>query len=122
MIVNRDSSEFKTVESSDLGWKLSGKTVDDHQSIPSWTASNAFLSEQNMPVATVVYVLEPVNECTKTVLFVTFIIRASLVDPPIRVPPFGPGCQYNQRCYGYRCSNIYYIPSHLFCDGFYIRN
>ena len=30
----------------------------------------------------VVYVLEPVNECTKTVLFVTFIIRASLVDPP----------------------------------------
>ena len=24
----------------------------------------------------VVYVLEPVNECTKTVLFVTFIIRA----------------------------------------------
>ena len=31
---------------------------------------------------TVVYVLEPVNECTKTVLFVTFIIRASLVDPP----------------------------------------
>ena len=32
------------------------------------------------------YVLEPVNECTKTVLFVTFIIRASLVDPP---PPSG---------------------------------
>ena len=35
----------------------------------------------------VVYVLEPVNECTKTVLFVTFIIRASLVDPP--PPPSG---------------------------------
>ena len=28
-------------------------------------------------VCGVVYVLEPVNECTKTVLFVTFIIRAS---------------------------------------------
>ena len=38
------------------------------------------------PVQYVVYVLEPVNECTKTVLFVTFIIRASLVDPP---PPSG---------------------------------
>ena len=55
MTVNRDSSEFKTAESNDLGWKLSRKTVDDHQSIPSWTASNAFLSEQNLPVATTCY-------------------------------------------------------------------
>ena len=55
MTVNRDSSEFKTAESSDLAWKVSRKTVDDHQSIPSWTASNAFLSEQNLPVATTCY-------------------------------------------------------------------
>ena len=55
MTVNRDSSEFKTAESSDLVWKVSRKTVDDHLSIPSWTASNAFLSEQNMPVATTCY-------------------------------------------------------------------
>ena len=32
-----------------------GENVDDHQSIPSWTASNAFLSEQNLPVATTCY-------------------------------------------------------------------
>ena len=30
----------------------------------------------------VVYVLEPVDECTKTVLSVYFINRASQVDPP----------------------------------------
>ena len=36
------------------------------------------------------YVLEPVNECTKTVLFVTFIIRASLVDPPSGYSRLGP--------------------------------
>ena len=55
MTVNRHSSEFKTAESSDLAWKVSRKTVDDHQSIPSWTSSNAFLSEQNLPVATTCY-------------------------------------------------------------------
>ena len=55
MTVNRDSSEFKTAESSDLTWKVSRKTVDDHQRIPSWTASNGFLSEQNLPVATTCY-------------------------------------------------------------------
>ena len=53
--VNRDSSEFKTTECGDLAWKVSQKSVDDHQSIPSWTASNAFLSEQNLPVATTCY-------------------------------------------------------------------
>ena len=36
------------------------------------------------------YVLEPVNECTKTVLFVTFIIRASPVDPPSGYSRLGP--------------------------------
>ena len=55
MTVNRDSSEFKTVESSDLVWKVSRKAEGDHQSIPSWTASNAFLSEQNLPVTTTCY-------------------------------------------------------------------
>ena len=43
-----------------------------------------------MNVVNAVYVLEPVNECTKTVLFVTFIIRASLVDPPSRYSRLGP--------------------------------
>ena len=37
----------------------------------------------------------------KTVQYVTFINRASPVDRPIRVLPFGPGYLYNQRCYGY---------------------
>ena len=55
MTVNRDSLEFKTAESSDLAWKVSRKTVDDHQSIPSWSSSNAFLPEQNLPVATTCY-------------------------------------------------------------------
>ena len=55
MTVNRDSSEFKTAESSDLVWKVSRKTVDDHLSIPSWTASNTFLAEQNLPVANTCY-------------------------------------------------------------------
>ena len=55
MTVNRDISEFKTAESSDLAWKVSRTTVDDHQSIPSWTSSNVFLSEQNLPVATTCY-------------------------------------------------------------------
>ncbi len=55
MTVNRHSSELKTTESSDLAWKVSRKAVDDHQSISSWTASNAFLSEQNLPVATTRY-------------------------------------------------------------------
>ena len=41
-------------------------------------------------VAPVVYVLEPVNECTKTVLFVSFIIRAFLVDPPSGYSRLGP--------------------------------
>ena len=31
------------------------ENVDDRQSIPSWMASNAFLSEQNLPVATTCY-------------------------------------------------------------------
>ena len=50
--VDRDSSDFKTAESSDLALDVSWKTVADLPSIPSWSGSNAFLSEQNMPVAT----------------------------------------------------------------------
>ena len=38
----------------------------------------------------------------KTVQYVSFINRASPVDPPIRVLPFGPGSLYNQRC----CGNV----------------
>ena len=52
MTVDRDSPEFKTAEYSDLALKVSRKTVDDHQSIPSWTASNAL----NLPVATTCYI------------------------------------------------------------------
>ena len=37
---------------------------------------------ESMTVRSVTYVLEPVNECTKTVLFATFSNRASPVDPP----------------------------------------
>ena len=52
LTVDRENSDAKTAESSDLVWKVSRKTVAVLQSIPSWSGSNAFLSEQNMPVAT----------------------------------------------------------------------
>ena len=77
MIVNRDSLEFKTVESSDLAWKVYRKTVNDNQSIPSWTASNAFLSEQNLPVATTCYL--PFIRATPTDLTTIYTILLRLV-------------------------------------------
>ena len=77
MTVNRDSSEFKTAESSDLAWKVSQKTVEDHQSIPSWTSSNAFLSEQNLPVATTCYL--PFIRAPPTDLTTIYTILLTLV-------------------------------------------
>ena len=52
----------------------------------------------------------------KTVQYVTFIIRASPVDPlpPIRELPFGPGCLYNQRCYGYVAATYITFPHTYF--------
>ena len=78
MTVNRDSSEFKTTESSDLALKVSRKTLDDHQSIPSWTASNAFLSEQNLPVATTCY--HPFIRAPPTDLTTIYTILLRLVQ------------------------------------------
>ena len=78
MTVNIDSSEFKTAESSDLAWKVSRKTVDDHQSIPSWTSSNAFLSEQNLPVATTCYL--PFIRAPPTDLTTIYTILLRLVQ------------------------------------------
>ena len=51
----------------------------------------------------------------KTVQYVTFINRASPVDPPpIRVLPFGPGYLYNQRCYGYVVATYIEFPHTYF--------
>ena len=78
MTVNRHSSEFKAAESSDLAWKVSRKTVDDHQNIPSWTSSNAFLSEQNLPVATTCYL--PFIRAPPTDLTTIYTILLRLVQ------------------------------------------
>ena len=78
MTVNRHSSEFKTAESSDLVWKVSRKTVDDHLSIPSWTASNAFLSKQNLPVPTTCYL--PFIRAPPTDLTTIYTILLRLVQ------------------------------------------
>ena len=78
MTVNIDSSEFKTAESSDLAWKVSRKTVDDHQSIPSSTSSNAFLPEQNLPVATTCYL--PFIRAPPTDLTTIYTILRRLVQ------------------------------------------
>ena len=78
MTVNRGSSEFKTAESSDMAWKVSRKTVDDHQRIPSWTASNAFLSEQNLSVATTCYL--PFIRAPPTDLTAIYTILLRLVQ------------------------------------------
>ena len=75
---NIHSSDFKTAESSDLAWKVSRKTVDDHQSIPSWTSSNAFLSEQNLPVATTCYL--PFIRAPPTDLTTIYTILLRLVQ------------------------------------------
>ena len=57
---------------------MSRKTVDDHQSIPSWTSSNAFLSEQNLPVATTCYL--PFIRAPPTYLTTTYAILLRLVQ------------------------------------------
>ena len=46
--------------------------------------------------------------------YVTFINRASPVDPPIRVLPFGPGFLYNQHCYGYVVATYITFPHTYF--------
>ena len=54
---------------------MSRKTVDDHQSIPSWSASNAFLSEQNLPVATTSYLPFIRAQPTDLSTIYTFLLR-----------------------------------------------
>ena len=57
---------------------MSRKTVDDHQSIPSWTSSNPFLSEQNLPVATTCYL--PFIRAPPTDLTTIYTILRRLVQ------------------------------------------
>ena len=52
--------------------------MNDHQSIPSWTASNAFLSEQNLPVATTCYL--PFIRAPSTDLTTIYTILLRLVQ------------------------------------------
>ena len=76
--VDKDSSELKATESKDLAWKVYRIASDEKQVVPSWTASNAFLSERNLPVATTCYL--PFIRAPPTDLSTIYTILLRLVQ------------------------------------------
>jgi len=78
MNIDKDRPEFKSAESKDLAWKVSRRAFDDHQGVPSWTASNAFLSERNLPIATTCYL--PFIRAPPTDLTTIYTILLRLVQ------------------------------------------
>uniref|UniRef100_UPI00358E6015 uncharacterized protein n=1 Tax=Myxine glutinosa TaxID=7769 RepID=UPI00358E6015 len=76
--VDKDSSELKAAESKDLAWKVYRIANDEKQAVPSWTASNAFLSERNLPVATTCYL--PFIRAPPTDLSTIYTILLRLVQ------------------------------------------
>jgi len=76
--VDKDSSELKAAESKDLAWKVYRIANDEKQAVPSWTASNTFLSERNLPVATTCYL--PFIRAPPTDLSTIYTILLRLVQ------------------------------------------
>jgi len=76
--VDKDSSELKAAESKDLAWKVYRIANEEKQAVPSWTESNAFLSERNLPVATTCYL--PFIRAPPTDLSTIYTILLRLVQ------------------------------------------
>lgn len=88
--IDQHSSEIKAAECKDLAWKVSRIVKDDKQAVPSWTATNAFLSERNLPIATTCYlpfIRAPPTDLSTiyTILLRLVQIAAKLEQPHILV-------------------------------------
>ena len=84
--VDQENSELKAAESKDLAWKVCCITYDQKQSVPSWTACNAYILQRNLPVATTCYLpfirAPPTDLCTIYSILLRLVQIATKLGQP----------------------------------------